>query len=45
MCRTEDEIGMDNLKEVDIPDDLQEKFKQFDDDDDNAALKESYRKQ
>ncbi|KAK9753114.1 protein of unknown function (DUF384) [Popillia japonica] len=37
LIRTEEEIGEDNLQEVEIPVDLQEKFKK----DDNAALEES----
>lgn len=30
--RTEDEIGQDNLRDIDVPPDLHEKFQKMDDD-------------
>jgi hypothetical protein len=32
LYRTEDEIGQDNLRDIDVPPDLHEKFKKLDED-------------
>lgn len=32
LCRTEDEIGEDNIRDIDVPRDLHEKFQKMDED-------------
>jgi hypothetical protein len=32
LCRTETEIGEDNIHDIDVPPDLQEKFQKMDED-------------